>query len=117
MSAKFTAIAATGTAPWRAVQVVRNYDGSIFAMSPDDARKLSTQLTEAAELVDARKGRTGPTSPSDDDERFVKLLEASESWSGSLARLMRRQGATTAEIAQQFTALRKLDPDRWGGDL
>lgn len=116
MAERYNAWAVTGTAPERAVQIVRNYDGRVFAMSSDEARALAAQLAEAADRDDARKGQTGPkpVSAGADDSSFVSRLEASTSVAGSLARAMRRQGAPTEEIAQQFSALRKLAPEQWG---
>lgn len=52
---RFNAHPALGVDPGKAVQIVRDYDGRIFAMSSGEARDLAFQLGKAADQADARR--------------------------------------------------------------
>lgn len=59
---RYNAHPAPGVDPDKAVQIVRDYDGRIFAMSSGEARMLASMLTKAAEQADARRVRTSSDS-------------------------------------------------------
>jgi hypothetical protein len=52
---RFNAHPALGVDRNKAVQIVRDYDGMIFAMSSSEARDLAFQLEKSAEQADARR--------------------------------------------------------------
>lgn len=52
---RFTAWAAVGVGPDRAVQIVREYDGRIFAMSVGEALMLAERIQKAAEQAKERR--------------------------------------------------------------
>lgn len=52
---RFNAHPALGTSPGAAVQIVRDYDGRIFAMSSGEAKDLASQLVKAADQADERR--------------------------------------------------------------
>lgn len=54
---RFAAYAAVGVDPSRAVQIVRDYDGRVFAMSVDGARMLAARIEKAADQAQARRGK------------------------------------------------------------
>lgn len=52
---RFHAWPALGVDPSRAVQIIRDYDGRIFAMSIDEARHLALQIDKAADQAENRR--------------------------------------------------------------
>lgn len=52
---RFMAWAAVGVDPSRAVQIVREWDGRVFAMSVDEARMLATRIEKAADQAQSRR--------------------------------------------------------------
>ena len=57
---RFNAHPALGVDTSKAVQIVRDYDGQIFAMSSSEARDLAFQLGKSADQADARRSsKTG----------------------------------------------------------
>jgi len=56
---RFAAWPALGVDPRRAVQIIRTYDGRVFAMSVDEARTLAIQLERAAAQAQARRSPGG----------------------------------------------------------
>lgn len=56
---RFRAWAAVGVGPDKAVQIVRDYDGHVFAMSADEARNLAANVEKAADQAESRRKRKG----------------------------------------------------------
>lgn len=52
---RFHAWPALGVDPSKAVQIVRAYDGRVFAMSVDEARLLAAQIEKAAEQAESKR--------------------------------------------------------------
>lgn len=52
---RFVVFAPGWTPPDAAVQICRQYDGRLFAMSPGEARDLATELAKAADQWEARR--------------------------------------------------------------
>ena len=59
---RFNGHPALGVDPEKAVQIVRDYDGRIFAMSTSEACDLAFQLVKSADQADARRKPTPSVS-------------------------------------------------------